>query len=40
MQNGRRAGKTETLTFGSTCGEATLTTFGGATVPLTLEHCI
>jgi hypothetical protein len=40
MQNGRRAGKTETLSFGSTCGEATLTTFGGSTVPLTLEHCI
>jgi hypothetical protein len=40
MQNGLRAGKTETLTFGSTCGEATLTTFSGRTVPLTLEHCL
>jgi hypothetical protein len=40
MQNGRRAGKTETLTFGSLCGEAILTTFGGDTVALTLEHCL
>jgi len=40
MQNGRRAGMTETLTFSSTCGEATLTTFSGKTVALTLEHCI
>jgi hypothetical protein len=40
MQNGPRAGKTETLTFGSVCGEATLTTFSGSTVGLTLEHCI
>jgi hypothetical protein len=40
MQNGRRAGQTETLTFGSTCGEATLTTFSGGTVALTLESCL
>jgi hypothetical protein len=40
MQNGPRAGKTETLSFGSVCGEATLTTFSGSTVALTLEHCI
>jgi hypothetical protein len=40
MENGLRAGKTETLTFGSACGEATLTTFSGATAALTLEHCI
>jgi len=40
MQNGPRAGKSETLTFGAACGEATLTRFSGATVALTLEHCI
>jgi hypothetical protein len=40
MQDGLRAGETETLTFSSTCGEATLTTFSGSTVALTLEHCI
>ena len=40
MLNGRRAGKTETLTFAATCGEATLTTFKGSTVALTLEHCL
>jgi hypothetical protein len=38
--NGPRAGKSETLSFGSACGEATLTTFGGSSVALTLEHCI
>jgi hypothetical protein len=40
MQNGSHAGETEKLTFGSVCGEATLTTFSGSTVELTLEHCI
>jgi hypothetical protein len=40
MQNGPHAGETETLTFGSVCGEATLTTFSGSTLELTLEHCI
>jgi len=40
MQNGLRAGKTETVSFSSACGEATLTTFAGRTVALTLEHCI
>jgi hypothetical protein len=40
MQNGPRAGKTEKLVFSSVCGEATLTTFSGSTVALTLEHCI
>ena len=39
-QNGPRAGEQETLTFGSVCGEATLTTFSGSTLELTLEHCI
>jgi hypothetical protein len=40
MQNGLRTGKTETLNFASACGEATLTTFSGKTVALTLEHCL
>ena len=39
-QSGPHAGKYETLSFGSVCGEATLTTFSGSTVALTLEHCI
>ncbi|MGB8296435.1 MAG: hypothetical protein WCG85_13490 [Polyangia bacterium] len=39
-QNGPHVGKTEMLTFSSVCGEATLTTYNGSTVALTLEHCI
>ena len=39
-QNGPHVGKKETLTFSSVCGEATLTTYSGSTVALTLEHCI
>ncbi len=31
---------TETLTFGSACGQATLQTGGGQTDPLTLAHCL
>ncbi len=38
--NGPRAGQSETLSFGGACGEATLTTFSGSAVALTLEHCI
>lgn len=39
-QNGPHVGKTEMLTFSSVCGEATLTTYSGSIVALTLEHCI
>ncbi len=38
--SGTNAGKSETLTFSSACGEATLTTAKGDTVSLTLLHCI
>jgi hypothetical protein len=37
---GSVVGKTETLTFSSTCGETTLTDASGATSTLTLEHCL
>jgi hypothetical protein len=38
--SGPHAGKSETLSFGAACGEATLTTVGGQTIPYTLQHCI
>jgi len=41
FQDGTAATKTESLTFNSVaCGEATLTTKDGTTVPMTLKHCI
>jgi hypothetical protein len=33
-------GKSESLSFSSICGEATLTTVNGKTVPITLQHCL
>jgi len=40
FSNGTNQGKTETLSFSATCGEATLTTAAGKTVALTLQHCL
>ncbi len=37
---GTNAGKTETLTFSAVCGEATLTTARGQSLPYTLQHCL
>lgn len=37
---GANTGKTETLTFGPVCGDATLKTASGATEALTLQHCL
>jgi hypothetical protein len=38
--NGAGKGRTETLSFGGTCGEATLTPSSGAAERLTLAHCL
>jgi len=38
--NGPNAGKSETLTFSGSCGDATLTTTGGNSVAYPLIHCI
>jgi hypothetical protein len=40
FNSGSNQGKTETLTFSSTCGEGTLTKPDGKNVPLTLRHCM
>jgi hypothetical protein len=40
FQSGPFQGDTETLAFSSVCGEATLTTTAGNSVPLTLQHCL
>jgi len=40
FSSGPNAGKTETLTFGAGCGEATLTPPNGAAQALTLQHCL
>jgi hypothetical protein len=40
FSNGTDAGKTETLTFSSVCGDATLTRADGETQPITLAHCL
>jgi hypothetical protein len=40
FSKGADVGKTESLSFSNICGEATLTTADGATVPITLEHCL
>jgi hypothetical protein len=37
---GSLAGKTETLTFGALCGDATLTRADGTTESLVLQHCL
>jgi hypothetical protein len=37
---GSNAGKTESMTFGSVCGEVTLTSPDGSTSSLTLQHCL
>jgi hypothetical protein len=37
---GAMAGKTESISFSSVCGESTLTEIDGATVALTLQHCL
>jgi hypothetical protein len=40
FSSGDDAGKTETLAFSSTCGDATLTKADGETQSITLEHCL
>lgn len=40
FSKGADVGKTETLTFSSTCGEATLKAASGASVPLVLQYCL
>jgi len=40
FHNGADMGKTESLAFSATCGEATLTTANGHAVPITLQHCL
>jgi hypothetical protein len=40
FSRGSNVGKTESLTFSSVCGEATLTKADGASEPLTFEHCL
>jgi hypothetical protein len=40
FSGGALAGKTEPLVFSNVCGEATLTTVSGRTVPITLLHCL
>jgi hypothetical protein len=40
FSKGPDVGKTESLAFSSTCGEATLTTASGQQVPLELLHCL
>jgi hypothetical protein len=38
--NGPHAGKSESLSFSSVCGEASLTTVNGKTIAVTLQHCL
>ncbi len=40
FSSGPHAGKTESLSFTSVCGEASLTTASGQTTPYTLQHCM
>jgi hypothetical protein len=40
FDGGMHAGKSESLSFGASCGEATLTTVNGRTISYTLEHCL
>jgi hypothetical protein len=40
FSKGADVGKTETLTFSSACGEATLKPASGASIPLVLQYCL
>jgi hypothetical protein len=40
ITDGKAQGKSEALSFGPSCGEATLTRTDGKTVSLTLQHCL
>jgi hypothetical protein len=40
FDSGANAGKSESLSFSSVCGEATLTTINGKSIPITLQHCL
>jgi hypothetical protein len=40
FHGGQNVGKTESLAFGATCGDATFTNAAGVSTPIVLEHCL